>query len=58
MSVFTANVWVDQLEEKYPIFFLTMKKGMIQTNLYPREKIAKMACLNKPNQLHCIYKPY
>ncbi len=27
------------------------------TLLHPREKIAKMAFFNKPNQLCCIYKP-
>ena len=27
-------------------------------SMHPRKKIAKMACFNKPNQLHCIYKPY
>ncbi len=29
-----------------------------QIDTQPREKIAKMACFNKPNQLRCIYKPY
>ncbi len=25
---------------------------------HPLDKIEKMASFNKPNQLHCIYKPY
>ncbi len=34
------------------------KHDQFESTLHPRRKIAKMACFNKPNQLHCTYKPY
>ena len=48
-----SNLLVHCFDKHVVIFF-----KCIYISVHPREKIAKMACFNKPNQLHCIYKPY